>query len=79
MVAKPLALPSGRTGRFSKPLYNKRKSASLLFDCYHSLLPRSTVLDANGLGGYGDWSVVVVDEAIQTRAGDPMSEEDAPQ
>jgi hypothetical protein len=48
------------------------------------LLPRSTVLDANGLSGHGDPSIVVfdgieVDEVIQTRAGDTMSEEDAPQ
>jgi hypothetical protein len=65
-------------------LYNKRKSASLLLDCYRSLLPRSTVLDANGLSGHGDPSIVVfdgieVDEVIQTRAGDTISEEDAPQ
>ena len=36
---KPLALPSGRSGRTRKVLKNKHKSASLLRECYHLGLP----------------------------------------
>ena len=34
-----LALPSGGRGHYRKLLKNKHKSASLLWDCYHVLLP----------------------------------------
>jgi hypothetical protein len=34
-----LALPSGGNGSHSKHLKNKRKSASLLRECYHARLP----------------------------------------